>query len=172
MTIMFNYFYSFIPLIAVSKDGHDAYLMKYIPVPFYKQLIYKAAPAFMVNIFSWLVEALFLYFLFKVPLNFILLSAPVCLGFSLLHCALILIDAKKPKLNWTSEIYVAKNNLRMLWGMGLIALNLSIIAIFAFVLQFNHLIMALVLTLIYVLIFYFIYNYIRKEDIHIADNFD
>ena len=172
MTIMFNYFYSFIPLIAVSKDGHDAYLMKYIPVPFYKQLIYKATPAFMVNIFSWLVEALFLYFLFKVPLNFILLSVPVCLGFSLLHCALILIDAKKPKLSWTSEIYVAKNNLRMLWGMGLIALNLSIIAIFAFVLQFNHLIMALALTLIYVLIFYFIYNYIRKEDIHIADNFD
>ena len=79
--MMFLSMYSFISTVAISKDGHDAYAMKYLPVPFAKQLICKMIPDIAVCLFAYLNIALLAIFLFKVPVIYILLSLPVVVFF-------------------------------------------------------------------------------------------
>ena len=172
IAFMFNCFYSFLPLIAVSKDGHDAYLMKYIPVPFHTQLIYKTVPDILACLFSWAVTATLIAVLFRVPIGLILMSFPVYLGFSLLHGSLILIDARHPKLQWTSEIRLVKNNLRTLWGIAYTLLNMGIVALLGVLLNLPPILMTLILTAFYLAIAVCIYLLIRKKDIALSNGFE
>ena len=169
---MFTLMYSMISLVAISKDGHDAYFMKYIPVPFYKQIIYKMTPDFLVNIFCYLVIAIMSYILFKLPIRFILMSIPVMFLYSILHAFLILSDVRKPKLEWINETQVTKRNLRTMLGFLLSLVNMSIVALLVFVLKTNALLTTSILTSLYLIIDIYLYIYIKKKDIVLAENFN
>lgn len=172
IAFLFNTFYSFIPLIAVSKDGHDAYLMKYIPVPFHKQLIYKALPDTIACLLSWIITGSLVAILFRMPVRLLLMSFPVFLSYSLLHGFLILFDVRHPKLQWTSEIRIVKNNLRILWGIAYTLLNMGIIGLLGILLELSPLLMTLILTAFYLAISVCLYLFIRKKGVRLAKDFE
>ena len=172
MAVMFISMYSFISTVAISKDGHDAYAMKYLPVPFSKQLICKMIPDIAMCLFSYVIVSLLSLVLFRIPFIYILLSLPVALSYSILHGFLILSDVRKPKLQWTNEMQIVKNNLRMMLGMVFSLLGMGLAALLAFVLQLNMYWIAVILSLLFMALDLLLYRYIRKKDISLADGFE
>lgn len=172
LVVMFISMYSFISTVAVSKDGHDAYAMKYLPVPFYKQLIYKMIPDVVMCLFSYLCVVLLLVILFRVPLIYVLMSFPVAVLYCILHGFLILSDVRRPKLNWTNELQIVKKNLRTMLSLAFSLLNMGVIAVMAFLIDFNTVTMTLILSLLYGLIDVLLFYYIRNRDFALADGFE
>lgn len=172
MVVMFISMYSFISTLAISKDGHDAYAMKYLPIPFYRQLIYKMIPDFVMCLFSYLNVAVLSVLLYKVPVIYAAMSLPVSVLYFILHGFLILSDVRKPKLDWTNEIQIVKKNLRTLVGMVFSLVSMGLAAVMAFVFDMNMYTMALVLSLLYLVLDLLLYRYIRKKDIALAKGFE
>lgn len=172
LAAMFSLMYCMISLVAISKDGHDAYAMKYLPAPFYKQVIYKMIPDILVCLFCYVVVAMLAHILFKLPINYILMSLPVMLLFSILHGFLILTDLRKPKLDWLNEIHITKRNIRTLFGTVFSFVNMGIVAALSFLLKVDALLITLIMTIVYLILVILLYNYIKTKDIRLADGFN
>jgi ABC-2 type transport system permease protein len=169
---MFLSMYSFISTVAVSKDGHDAYAMKYLPVPFHKQLTFKMIPDIVMCLFSYLVVGLMAMILFRLPLRYLLLSLPVAVLYSILHGFLILSDVRKPKLEWTNEMQIVKKNLRMILGMAFSLLNMGLVAVIAFIFQVGLYPMIVLLIALYLITDLLLYRYICRKGIALAEGFE
>lgn len=118
-----NLFYMFnmMSITAISREGENALFMKYIPVPLSKQYKYKAIPGIIVNIIPlvyvvWLIK----YFIPSVSLGYlvsIVVVGTLCNVF--VNYFTLLIDLLRPKLNWTSENAVVKQNINMIYSFAL-----------------------------------------------------
>ena len=172
LAVMFISMYSFISTLAVSKDGHDAYAMKYLPVAFHKQLIYKMIPDVVMCLFSYLNVALLSMILFRLPPVYVLMSLPVSVLYCILHGFLILSDVRRPKLDWTKEMQIVKKNFRTMFSLAFSLLNMGIVALLAFLFGVRMIAMTVILTVFYGLIDYLLYRYIRSKDISLADGFE
>lgn len=172
LAAMFLSMYSFISTVAVSKDGHDAYAMKYLPVPFHKQLICKMIPDIAMCLFSYLVVGLMAMILFRLPLRYLLLSLPVAVLYSILHGFLILSDVRKPKLEWTNEMQIVKKNLRMILSMAFSLLNMGLVAAIAFIFQVGLYPMIALLIALYLITDLLLYRYICRKGITLAEGFE
>ncbi len=172
LLVMFISMYSFISTIAVSKDGHDAYAMKYLPVAFHRQLICKMIPDIAVCLLSYAVVAVMAMILFRVPFIHVLLSIPVAVLYSILHGFLILSDVRRPKLDWTSEIQIVKKNMRMMFTMAYSLLNMGLVAVLAFILNMDLYVMCAILSVLYLALDVLLYRYIERKDIALADGFE
>ncbi len=170
--VMFLSMYSFISSVAVSKDGHDAYAMKYLPVSFCRQLICKMMPDILMCLFAYVSGTVLLTILFKIPAGYVLLSVPVVFLYCILHGFLILTDVRKPRLDWSSEMQVTKNNLRTVFSMGLAFLNMGLVAVLAFLLELSAPLMAAILSVLYLTAVILLYSHVRKKDIALADGFE
>ena len=165
---MFCSLYSYISVVAISKDGHDACAMKYLPIPFYRQLIYKMIPDFLSCLIGSVISTVLLVILIGLPLRFIVMALPICLSYFALHGFLILLDAARPKLNWSRELEVCKNNLLMLGSIVFGLLGMALVALCVFVLHMNAILQTVCLTLLYLLLTAAGYFFIKKEDIRLA----
>ncbi|MBQ1533666.1 MAG: hypothetical protein IIZ64_02485 [Erysipelotrichaceae bacterium] len=172
LAVMFISMYSFISTLAISKDGHDAYAMKYLPVAFHKQLIYKMIPDVVMCLFSYLNVALLSMILFRLPPIYVLMSLPVSVLYCILHGFLILSDVRRPKLDWTNEMQIVKKNFRTMFSLAFSLLNMGIVAVLAFLIGVRMIVMTVILTVFYGLIDYLLYRYIRSKDIRLADGFE
>ena len=172
LAAMFLSMYSFISTVAVSKDGHDAYAMKYLPVPFHKQLICKMIPDIAMCLFSYLVVGLMAMILFRLPLRYLLLSLPVAVLYSILHGFLILSDVRKPKLEWTNEMQIVKKNLRMILSMAFSLIHMGLVALIAFIFQIGLYPMIVLLIALYLITDLLLYRYICRKGIALAEGFE
>lgn len=118
--LIFLYMFNYISITSISRDGENAVFMKYIPIPLEKQCLYKILPGIIMNI----VPAIYLTIILKVllpgpELNQTLLWINlVALFLNILNNYwMIIIDLKRPKLHWTTEYAVVKQNMNMLWEM-------------------------------------------------------
>ncbi|MBR3356461.1 MAG: hypothetical protein IKG46_01340 [Solobacterium sp.] len=170
IAMFFSAMYSFLSSVAISKDGHDAAFMKTIPVPFYKQLIYKAVPDILMTLIIYLVVALLMGLLFGFPLSLLLPMAAVCIPFAFLHGGILLFDLKSPKLEWNNEMEVVKNNMRTLIPIGFSMGNLILIGLAGFLLHMSIPVMTAVFGLGYTALTVLLYLYIRRKDIQLADH--
>lgn len=130
LQILFTF--NFISTTAISRDGKNAYVMKYIPVSLHKQLLYKIVPNVITNMFSIFAILLFSFYIDNVYANMViaLLILGVLLNI-LMSYLLILIDLKRPKLDWTSEYSVVKQNLNMIFNIIISVLFIVVILITA-----------------------------------------
>ena len=103
---------SSISLTAISREGKNAIFMKYIPVSFYKQFLYKNVLQVVLNIIvSLIILFIIYYYIPKIGLLNILLIFIISIFINLINSYLmLLIDLKRPYLNWTSEHSVVKKN--------------------------------------------------------------
>lgn len=133
-----NLFYMFnlMSITAISREGENALFMKYIPIPLSRQYKYKVIPGVIINIIPlayviWLIK----YFIPNVSLEYllsVLVVGTLCNIF--VNYFSLLIDLLRPKLNWTSENAVVKQNINMLYSMALELLVAgAIVAISAYI---------------------------------------
>ena len=156
---------------AISRDGQNAIFMKYIPVPYYKQLIYKGIPNVIFGTITSLIVLIFIYIIAKPSLAFLLTALLLNLILLILQTLLMeLVDLSKPKLEWSTEYAVVKQNMNLLWPFVLNLLEIGIIFIVSIPLSFtNYLITAVILALLHIIITYFVNRYVYNNQDKLFD---
>ena len=138
--IQFISMFSYIAPTAISRDGANATFMKYIPVPFIKQIYYKILPAILLQTVTSIIIILLISYLTKINILIIVMTIIVCVIMIILqNLLMIIVDLKKPKLEWTSEYAVVKQNINLIWptifgminivmyiGIGTLVTNLNV----------------------------------------------
>lgn len=122
---------------AISREGKNISFTKYIPMSYNKQLIAKAIVGMIFDLIN-IVFLIILGIVVKAPLSFIVLSVILSLMVIIASNFLgIIVDLKKPKLNWDNESAAVKQNFTSMivtFGAMIIA---AINGILAFKLSWN-----------------------------------
>ena len=156
---------------AISRDGINAVFMKYIPVSYYKQLIYKAIPSVVFGTITSIIVLIFVWVIAKTSIIFILTAFIINLVLLILQTLLMeLVDLRKPKLEWTTEYAVVKQNMNLLWPFVLNLLEIGIIFIISIPLNFtNYFVTAIIILAIHIIITYLVNRYIYKNQNRLFD---
>lgn len=147
----FIFMFNFISATAVSRDSENAILMKTFPISLKKQTIYKILPAVIMNVF---------------PILFVLVALKLLVGVSYIYLGIIallamlvnflvnyigiLIDLKNPKLNWSSEYTVVKQNMNIFYLMIVVLIEVGILVLVAF--KFNNLYLYIAISIAFLLV--------------------
>lgn len=128
VVLQFFAMFIYVSVTAISRDGRNAVFMKYIPVSLMKQLEYKIAPNIIMNVFMNLVTVILVQILLKLPISYLILIFITSIIIAILQSYLmILVDLKKPKLEWSSEYAVVKQNINLAWPVVMSLANITII---------------------------------------------
>ena len=134
--IQFFTMFIYVSITAISRDGENAVFMKYIPVPLYKQYMYKIIPNIIMNIVTIIITLGMAEYLLNLPvISLIALFIVATIMGILQSIAMIIVDLKRPKLNWDSEYAVAKQNLNLVFPMLLAMFNIAIMVGAVFLLK-------------------------------------
>lgn len=101
-----------ISITAISREGKNAMFMKYIPVSLYKQFIYKNVPQILINTLVVLTVIITVHFLVPtIALGHLAITFVIAMLMNFINSYLmVIVDLKKPNLNWDSEYIVMKQN--------------------------------------------------------------
>ena len=134
--IQFFTMFIYISITAISRDGENAVFMKYIPVSLYKQYMYKIIPNIIMNIVTIIITLGMAEYLLNLPvITLIALFVVATIMGILQSIAMIIVDLKRPKLNWDSEYAVAKQNLNLVFPVLLAMVNIVILVGFVYLLK-------------------------------------
>lgn len=160
----FIFMFNFISATAVSRDSENAILMKTFPISLKKQTIYKMLPAVIMNVFPILFVLVVLKLL--VGVSYIYLGIIAILGMLvnfLVNYIGILIDLKNPKLNWSSEYTVVKQNMNIFYLMVVVLIEVGILVLSAF--KFSNIYLYLTISIVFLLVQIGIVNiYVSKNE--------
>ena len=134
--IQFFTMFIYISITAISRDGENAVFMKYIPISLYKQYMYKIIPNIVMNIVTIIITLGMAEYILHLPITTLIALFVVAIIMGILQSiAMIIVDLKRPKLNWDSEYAVAKQNLNLVFPMLLAMLNIAIMVGAVFLLK-------------------------------------
>ncbi|MBZ9684937.1 ABC transporter permease [Clostridium estertheticum] len=103
---------------AISREGKNLYILKYIPMKYKDQLMAKVLSAVVLGVAGMLMVCLIALVLLKVPLDLVLLMIIVgFLGILFTSFIGIFIDLNFPKLQWDTEQKAVKQNLNVIISM-------------------------------------------------------
>ena len=156
---------------AISRDGINAVFMKYIPVSYYKQLIYKAIPSVVFGTITSIIVLIFVWVIAKTSIIFILTAFIINLVLLILQTLLMeLVDLRKPKLEWTTEYAVVKQNMNLMWPAILGVVNIGIIIaltiLFSWLPYWGYSILLFTITIIILLI---LQKYIKRNQVKLFE---
>ena len=169
--IQFFFMFSYISITAISRDGNNAVFMKYAPVSLYKQYMYKIAPNYIINTIMIILTLVMLQYFLKMPLITLALIFVISMAMSALQSILMLIiDLKKPKLEWDSEYAVVKQNMNLMYPMILSLVNIGVIVLVTmFTGSMGIYVGSGVLLLLYGGLTYLVSNYLYKNQNKLAE---
>lgn len=160
----FIFMFNFISVTAVSRDSENAVLMKTFPVSLKVQTMYKILPAIIMNIFPILFVLVVLKLMIEV--SYIYLGIIAILGMLvnfLVNYIGIIIDLKNPKLNWSSEYTVVKQNMNIFYLMVVVLIEVGILVLSAF--KFSNIYLYLAISIVFLLVQIGIVNiYVSKNE--------
>ena len=134
--IQFFTMFIYISITAISRDGENAVFMKYIPVSLYKQYMYKIIPNIIMNIVTIIITLGMAEYILHLPIITLIALFIVAIIMGILQSiAMIIVDLKRPKLNWDSEYAVAKQNLNLVFPVLLSIVNIVILVGFVYLLK-------------------------------------
>lgn len=160
----FIFMFNFISVTAVSRDSENAVLMKTFPVSLKVQTMYKILPAIIMNIFPILFVLVVLKLMLEI--SYIYLGIIAILGMLvnfLVNYIGIIIDLKNPKLNWSSEYTVVKQNMNIFYLMVVVLIEVGILVLSAF--KFSNIYLYLAISIVFLLVQIGIVNiYVSKNE--------
>lgn len=169
--IQFFTMFIYISITAVSRDGENAVFMKYIPVSLYKQYMYKIIPNIIMNIVTIIITLGMAEYLLNLPvITLIALFVVATIMGILQSIAMIIVDLKRPKLNWDSEYAVAKQNLNLVFPVLLSIVNIVILVGFVYLLKdINVYIGVGILGILYIIATVITNKYLYNKQYELAD---
>ena len=116
--IQFFLMFIYISATAISRDGQNAVFMKYIPVKYMKQIDYKVMPNIIMTSVMSIITVIIAGILIKADILYLLLILITSIIMGVFQSyILIIVDLKKPKLEWNSEYAVVKQNMNLIWSV-------------------------------------------------------
>lgn len=99
-------------LTAISREGKNAMFMKYIPISFYKQFIYKGVPQVFINTVSVIVVlGVIHYAIPSIEMMYIFMTFVLAMLLNIINSySMLMVDLIRPKLEWDTEYAVLKQN--------------------------------------------------------------
>ena len=99
-------------LTSISRDGKNASFMKYIPISYFRQILYKGLPQIFINSISVIIIVGILYYAFhSIGIVNVLLVFISSMILNVLNSySMIIVDLLNPKLQWDSEYEILKQN--------------------------------------------------------------
>lgn len=99
-------------LTAISREGKNAMFMKYIPISFYKQFIYKGVPQVFINTVSVIVVlGVIHYAIPSIEMMYIFMMFVLAMLLNIINSySMLMVDLIRPKLEWDTEYAVLKQN--------------------------------------------------------------
>ena len=169
--IQFFTMFIYISITAISRDGENAVFMKYIPVSLYKQYLYKIIPNIIMNIVTIIITLGMAEYLLNLPvITLIALFVVATIMGTLQSIAMIIVDLKRPKLNWDSEYAVAKQNLNLVFPVLLAMVNIVILVGFVYLLKdINVYIGVGILGILYIIATVITNKYLYNKQYELAD---
>ena len=169
--IQFFTMFIYISITAISRDGENAVFMKYIPVSLYKQYMYKIIPNIIMNIVTIIITLGMAEYLLRLPaITLIALFIVATIMGILQSIAMIIVDLKRPKLNWDSEYAVAKQNLNLVFPVLLAMVNIVILVGFVYLLKdINVYIGVGILGILYIIATVITNKYLYNKQYELAD---
>lgn len=151
-------------ITAISREGKTAVMMKYIPVSLYKQFIWKNIPQIVFN-FIAIIGTTFVIWK-KIPQISILYYITGIIISILLNIInsfiMLIIDLKKPNLDWTTETTSIKGN--KLYQYTVTIITIMLLSYFTKIFKNINIIISLISIFIILLIILIIINiYIKKN---------
>lgn len=155
----------YISVTAISRDGENAVFMRYIPVKLFDQFVYKTIPnIIMIIISNIIVFAIAKYFINLSIMDLIVLFIVSTIMGVFHSFALLLVDLKRPKLNWSSEYAVVKQNLNLIFPMIFAFLHILVIVAVAMVFDnVNIYISFAIIGVIYLIANWILLRYLNKK---------
>ena len=127
----------YIAVTAISRDGQNAIFMKYIPVSLYQQFKYKAIPNIIAIMISTVLVIGVVWYYTKASVLFLGVIFMIAFMIAIFESYLmIMVDLKKPKLQWDSEYAVVKQNMNLAWTMAASGIVILFLIVFSSIGQF------------------------------------
>ena len=158
------YIMNFTSIIAVSREGRKAKLMKTIPISLYKQFKYKLYPALIADsVIACIVTICYSLLVSKMNMIFSIFLFITLMALCLVQeKVMILIDLKKPKITWTSEYAMMKENVNVMYEFFYAVIVVILLTVIGFMIK-NITVLMIVLFLILTLINLAINRYVKKN---------
>ena len=104
-------------ITAISRDGKNAIVMKYIPVSLYKQFIWKNIPQILINSFTIIgILMVIVINTNNIPFIYYLIGVILAMLLNFINCIIMsIIDLKRPNLDWINETSLLKDNRNKLY---------------------------------------------------------
>ena len=165
---IFLFMFNFCSVTCISRDGQNSTFMKYIPVDYKKQLLYKILPGLILNIIpiSYVIIIAKL-FISTIHLKTIFYIVSVSILINILNNYLmVLVDLKNPKLNWITEYAVVKQNFNIFFEILLIIIEIgAIILLGTFISNID--LVAVILIVMFLLLNILTNKYINKQNVNL-----
>lgn len=156
----------YVSATAVSRDGLNATFIKYIPVSLYKQFIYKAVPNMILSSVPVLIVlGVFWYLAPQTSILFLLAIFVVSMLLNIIQSYInLIVDLKKPKLEWDTEYAVVKQNLNLVFPMLFALIAICLMVIFGFLLkELDYKLSLLILIVLFAVVTYVVDRVVYKN---------
>lgn len=156
---------SSISLTGVSREGKNAIFIKYIPMPLYKQFLYKIIPQVALNlIVSIVVLSIIWYFIPAIGFLHLFLLLIISIFINLINSYLMLIvDLRRPNLNWDTEYSVVKKSDNKFFQYAFMIINILFLMYISNIFKDTNILISLISeTIIFVVIYVVIDRGVKK----------
>lgn len=155
-----------ISITAISRDGKDAIVMKYIPVSLYRQFIWKNIPQILINMIAITgTVVVFAINIQNISILYYFAGIIIAMILNIINSFLmVVVDLKKPNLDWITETSPLKDNGNKLYQY--VTTILIILLLIYFVKIFEDVSIKISIPLVIIIlfvIFFFINTYIKKN---------
>ena len=153
---LFNY----TSITAISREGKNAYVMKYLPIDLYKQFIYKNIPQIFINtILSVIILFAIKFQIPEIENNYYLIIFILSFLMTIINSfLLVLIDLLLPKIDWDAEYEILKNNKNKILQYVLIIFNILFLIYFKKLFENNNLNKSLLIFMTFLIFTFIILN--------------
>ena len=160
----------YVSATAISRDGENAVFMKYIPVSLYKQYVYKTMPNIIMSIISNVIVLAVARYVIEISIIDLLILFIVSTIMAVFQSfLLILIDLKRPKLKWSSEYAVVKQNMNLMFPMIFAFVNIGLIVLLGMVMQnLSAYVPVAIITVVFASASVILLRYMKKNQYELA----
>lgn len=165
--IQFVFVMSNISITSVSREGKNVNYMKFMPIDFYKQFIYKSVPQIIINCILIIIILILIKLVF-VEFNLIYLFLIFIIGnlFNIINSELmVIVDFCKPNLNWKAEYEAVKSN-NKIFQYALTVVIILILVYFNKIFAKYNLIKACLCIIVILSVFILVINRIIRRNIN------
>lgn len=169
---------SFAASTSISREGSNAWIMKVIPVGYFKQINVKVLFSSIIDVVSLLLMGVTISIIFKIPaLYLISIFVPLIIIDYVLNYLNILLDLKKPKLKWNDESAAVKQNFNSFLSMLIISAFSAFLGVCAYIvnainLKINITILSLIVSAFFGIVLIAIIYWFKKHEKRLLDNVD